>query len=319
MTSKNNQEIENEGVDNKYYEKVTVIIPTYKRDVFYLSRAVESVLQQTYANIEVIVVDDSPSDYENRYQIKNYMNSLIKENTNVIYLQNEVNLGGSLARNRGIYEATGKYITFLDDDDKYKARKIEKQVAFMKAHDYDMTFSNMVMYNNAGRIVDKREYRDIPAFDNESLLKYHLMKHMTGTPTFMYKAEKLREIGGFKDAKMGQEFYLMLKSIEHNLMIGYIDDCDVIVYKHDGEAISQGKNKIIGEKKLYEFKKKYFPILSNKEKRFIRFRHYAVMVVAYKRNSMYFKAIIAGITALLSSPIDFVEQVSGYIYKITLK
>jgi hypothetical protein len=66
----------------------------------------------------------------------------------------------------------------------------------------------------------------------------------------MYKAEKLKEIGGFEDAKMGQEFYLMLKSIENDLSIGYLDDCNVIAYRHTSGGISQGKNKINGEKTL---------------------------------------------------------------------
>ena len=186
----------------------------------------------------------------------------------------------------------------------------------MLTHGCDMSFSNMVMFNDAGIVVDMREYHDIPSFDNDGLLRYHLMRHMTGTPTFMYHAEKLREIGGFEDAKMGQEFYLMLKTIERGLKIGYMDDCDVIVYKHAGEAITNGKNKISGENNLFQFKKKYFGILSSKEIRFIKFRHYAVMVVAYLRNSMYISAVIATIQAFVSSPGDFAVQVGLYIIKI---
>lgn len=298
--------------------KVSVIIPTYKRDVNYLSRAVVSVLNQTHKNTEIIVVDDSPNNYRKRIEIADYMDSVMKNNSNVIYLQNKSNMGGSKARNRGIEKATGKYITFLDDDDEYKPHKIEKQLAFMEANEYDMTFGNMIMYNTKGVVVDMRDYQDIPAFDNETLLKYHLMKHMTGTPTFMYKAEKLREIEGFEDAKMGQEFYLMLKSIEKGLKIGYFNDCDVIVYKHNDGAITQGKNKIIGEKNLYKFKHKYFSIFTRREKMFIRFRHYAVMVVAYKRNAMYCQALGAAIAALAVSPLDFIQQVFGRLYKVAI-
>ena len=85
--------------------RVSVIIPTYKREVKYLSRSVESVLHQTYKKLELIVVDDSPSTFEHRDDIKKYMDS-IKSN-NVIYMQNEKNIGGSLSRNRGIDAATG--------------------------------------------------------------------------------------------------------------------------------------------------------------------------------------------------------------------
>ncbi len=295
-------------------KRVSVIIPTYKREVTYLSRAVESILQQTYKNLELIVIDDSPSTYEYRDEIKRYMDSI--KSDNIIYLQNETNVGGSISRNNGIEKSTGEYITFLDDDDKYLPRKIEKQLDFMVKGDYDLTFTNMIMHNDKEEIVDVRDYRDIPSFDNETLLHYHLMKHLTGTPTFMFKANKLKEIGGFEDAKMGQEFFLMLKSIEKGLKIGYFDDCDIVVYKHRDGGITQGKNKIIGENNLYKFKKNYFNKLSNKEKRFIRFRHYAVMVVAYIRNSMYLNALFAGLKAFFVSPCDFVKEVFGFVIKV---
>ena len=293
---------------------VTVIIPTYKRPVEYLSRAIESVVNQTYKNIEIIIIDDSPSTYENRNAIKDYVNSL--SSPFIRYYQNEKNLGGSLARNRGINLANGLFITFLDDDDEYKPLKIEKQVSFMLSADCDLSFSDMIMYNTNGIVVDYRDYTDIPAFDNKSLLHYHLMHHMTGTPTFMFKTERLKEIGGFEDAKMGQEFYLMLKSIEHGLKIGYLPECDVKVYKHSAGGITQGKNKIDGEKHLYNFKKKYFSQLNAREIRFINFRHWAVMTVAYKRNRMYPQMLMASVRAFFSSPYDFVCQVSGFVSKI---
>lgn len=301
-------------VDVQNAPLVTVVIPTYKRTVAYLSRAVTSVVNQTYKNIEIIVIDDSPETYEERNNIKKYMESVSSEK--IRYIQNETNMGGSLARNRGISLANGSFISFLDDDDEYMEEKIEKQVKFMIYSTCDLSFSNMVMLGTNGKVVDYREYKDIPAFDNETLLHYHLMKHMTGTPTFMFRTEKLREIGGFEDAKMGQEFYLMLKSIERGLKIGYLPECDVKVYKHADGGITQGKNKIDGENRLYEFKKKYFERLSKKEIRFIRFRHWAVMVVAYKRNHMYIKMLFSGIKAFISSPLDFFSQVFGFVRKV---
>lgn len=303
-------------MENNKSPLVSVIIPTYKRTVDYLSRAVQSVIAQTYENIEIIVIDDSPDTYEHRDEINHYMESV--SNEKVFYFQNEKNMGGSLARNRGIALAHGSFISFLDDDDEYKTAKIEKQVSFMIEGDYDLTFSDMIMYSTNGAVVDYRDYKDIPAFDNDSLFHYHLMRHMTGTPTFMFKAEKLREIGGFEDAKMGQEFYLMLKSIERGLKIGYLPQCDVKVYKHADGGITQGKNKIDGENKLYAFKKQYFPQLNNKEIRFINFRHWAVMVVAYRRNRMIPQMIGAGVRALVSSPQDFVIQVRDYLQKVAI-
>lgn len=284
---------------------VSVVIPTYKREVDCLKNAIDSLLDQTYKNLEIIVVDDSPADFEKRPEIKAYVESITQ--CRVVYLQNEKNLGGSLTRNRGIDVATGEYITFLDDDDRYTPEKVETQLRFMLDNDCDMTFSNVVMCKN-GKPVEVRAFKDIPAFDNESLLRYHLMHHLTGTPTYMFKAQKLREIGGFDNALCGQEFILMLKAIEGGLKIRYINVNHVLATISAAGGISFSKNKIQGEKNLYEIKTKFFPRLSKKEIRYVKFRYHAIMAIAYKRNSMYGKMLAEGITAVVTAPTVFVTE-----------
>lgn len=293
---------------------VSVVIPTYKRSVKFLSRAVESVLNQTYKNIEIIIVDDNPGFPEIRKEVENYVKELNSDK--VIYHQNEKNLGGSLTRNAGIDLAHGEYLAFLDDDDEFMEQKIERQLQFMLDTDCDLSFSDMIMYNNAGQVVDYRDYKGIPSFDNETLLKTHITRNLSGTSSFIYRTSKLREIGGFTDAPMGQDFLVMLKSIEGGLKIRYFEECHTIIYKHNEGAISKGMNKVNGEKNLYEFRKKYFDILSPEERKFVKFRHYAVMVVAYRRNSMYLHMVGAAFQAFFASPKIFFSQVFGFISKV---
>lgn len=300
-----------------YLEKeplVSVVIPTYRRPKELLSRAVLSVCNQTYKNLEIIIVDDSTADYPQRDEVARYIRSVNDER--IIYLQNEKNCGGSLSRNRGIFASKGAYITFLDDDDEYKPHKVARQVRFMEENACDLSLSEMIMYAEDGSVVDYRDYKDLKDFSKEGLMRYHLTKQLTGTPTFMFRAEKLKQIGGFDDAKMGQEFYLMAKSIQNGLKVGYLPVCDVKVYKHSGENISSGINKINGQNAVYRYKKQFFREISPADRRFIRFRHYAVMVVAYKRNGMYLKMLMAGMTALVCAPVIFVKEVSGFVFKV---
>ena len=289
---------------------VSVVIPTYKREVECLSTAVNSVINQTYKNVEIVIVDDSPDTYEKRPEVKAYAESLDFER--VIYIQNEKNLGGSLARNRGIDASTGEYITFLDDDDEYKPEKIEKQLRFMLENDCDMTFSNTVMCKNR-KPVEVRDFKDIPAYDNETLLRYHLLYHLTGTSTYMFRAEKLREIGGFDNALCGQEFILTLKAIEGGLKIRNMDVNDVLHTISAEGSFSFSKNKIQGEKNLYQRKTQYFPRLTKKEIRYIKFRYHAIMAIAYKRNSIYHKMVAEGITSVITSPFDFVSECTALL------
>jgi glycosyltransferase involved in cell wall biosynthesis len=298
--------------ENSY--RVSVVIPTYKREVKYLQRAIESIRNQTYKNTEIVIVDDNPPNSNYRQEVMQYMGQF-KNNNDLIYILNPKNLGGSISRNNGINAATGDYITFLDDDDEYLPKKIAKQLEFMVQNGCDMSFTDLKLVNESKIIVDYREYSDLQKFDKMNLLKYHLMRHLTGTPTFMYKAKELKDIGGFEDAKMGQEFYLMLKSIENNLEIQYLPECDVLAYRHSDGGISHGKNKISGELALNNFKRKYFHLFSFREKMFIQFRHYAVMVIAYKRNKNYLQSLLNGILMFIVSPIDFFREIYKFIMK----
>ena len=99
---------------------VSVIIPTYNRPEL-LERACNTAYQQTYNNIEIIVVDDnSPTDYS---EVLKDLGPL-----NIKYIKRNVNGGGSAARNTGIEIAKGEFVAFLDDDDLWHERKIEKQI-----------------------------------------------------------------------------------------------------------------------------------------------------------------------------------------------
>jgi glycosyltransferase involved in cell wall biosynthesis len=99
---------------------ISVIIPTYNR-AHLLKKSIDSVLNQTYANLEVIVIDDNSSD--NTDEVLNRYND-----ERIRYIKNKVNRGASDARNQGIEIARGEYLTFLDSDDELFVDKLEKQV-----------------------------------------------------------------------------------------------------------------------------------------------------------------------------------------------
>ncbi|MEG7845932.1 glycosyltransferase family 2 protein [Bacillus mobilis] len=222
--------------------KVSVIIPTFKRSEF-LSRAIDSLLHQTHKNIEIIIVDDNHPNSE--YVSKTFESLQIYFNDErVIYRKNDRNLGCALARNEGIKIATGDYVTFLDDDDLYLPEKIEKQLIYMINNNFDMSFTPLSLYNEENKLIDYREYTDIKSFKCVDLKKYHIMRHLTGTDTFMYKRDYILSMGGFGGDDIGDEFYLMYKTICNNARIGYMDENYVIAYVHKREGVSKGSGKI---------------------------------------------------------------------------
>jgi glycosyltransferase involved in cell wall biosynthesis len=113
---------------------VSVIIPTYNRANFVLN-AIQSVLDQTLKDVEIIVVDDGSTD--------DTQHALGPFNKKIRYLLTE-NKGASHARNIGMKAALGRYIAFLDSDDTYLPSKLELQVSFMESHpEIGMTFTEV--------------------------------------------------------------------------------------------------------------------------------------------------------------------------------
>lgn len=120
-------------------KKVSVIIPTYSRPQNLL-RAINSALNQTYRNIEVIVVDDNGKDTPYQIETENCIKDLIAAGK-ITYIKHDVNKNGSAARNTGLKACTGDYYTFLDDDDYLYPQKIEKQIqALQDNKDCDMVY-----------------------------------------------------------------------------------------------------------------------------------------------------------------------------------
>ncbi len=295
-------------------KRVSVIIPTYKRSRF-LRRAIESVLLQDYPSIEVVVVDDNEPDSVFRLETERLM-SLYANDNRVLYIKNSRNLGGALARNEGIRAATGDYITFLDDDDIYLPQKVSVQISFMEKNNLEVSFSDVRVHDSRDKLIDYREHSYVQTWDNKELLKLHLMHHLTPTATYMFQRESLLRIGGFDDVAMGQEYILMLKAITSGLRIGYLPQAFVIQYIHDGERISVGQTKLDKEKELYRLKQTYFNYLTRKERRYVRFRHYAVMVISGKRSGEFSICLQYLFRMFVTSPIYCVYELYSHFRRI---
>ncbi|MDH6373268.1 glycosyltransferase involved in cell wall biosynthesis [Paenibacillus sp. PastF-3] len=295
-------------------QKVSVIIPTYKRSDFLL-RAIDSVLNQTYLNIEIIVIDDNEPRSNFRVETELKMKKF-SNNPKIIYIKNLSNLGGALARNEGILRSTGEYITFLDDDDIYINDKISTQIEFMVKNDLDMSFTDVRIHSENDKLIDFREHSYIKSLTNKDLLKYHLMYHLTPTPTYMYRKKLLLQIGCFDDVSMGQEFRLMLKTLNSSAKIGYLPISRVIQYVHSGERISVGNNKLKKESELFQYKKNFFNILTRKEQKYIWFRHHLVLCVVGIRSKKFMVFLKNLFLLLILSPTNLSVELLKFRKKL---
>lgn len=128
---------------------VSVIMPSYNTGKF-IKQSIESVINQTYRNWELIIVDDCSTDDTDEV-VSSFKDERIR------YLKNKINSGAAISRNRALREAKGRWIAFLDSDDLWMPNKLEKQIAFMQDNKYFFSYTSYgeidAVGNNLGRII----------------------------------------------------------------------------------------------------------------------------------------------------------------------
>ena len=212
---------------------VSVIIPTYKR-ANCLPRAIGSVLNQTYQNVEVIIVDDNVPDSQERKETQETM-ECYAGNSRVKYIMHEKNKGGSAARNTGIKAVNGDYVMFLDDDDEFYPKKIEKQVACLESHDgtwgccytrYERRKGNKLFM----RSIDNRE---------GEMLKEELSRNFftAAGSNLMIRKEVIDDVGGFDESFVRNQDIEFLIRILSKYKIAYTDVLGLCCYVHDYKGV----------------------------------------------------------------------------------
>ena len=129
--------------------KVSVITPMYNSESF-ISETINSVLNQTHLNWELLLIDDCSND-----KTIEIASQFMATTPNIKRLKNETNLGAAISRNKGIMEAKGEYIAFLDADDLWKPNKLEIQIAFMETNQCDVCFSSYEQIDEKGNPLNK--------------------------------------------------------------------------------------------------------------------------------------------------------------------
>lgn len=179
---------------------VSVIIITNNR-LDKLKVAIESVFNQSYKNLEIIVVDNASNDGTLEY---------LNDTNNLIVLKQDNFVNGNVVRNIGIKEAKGKYIAFLDDDDEWESKKIQKQVTFLeKNKDVGVCYTGMKKIYNQKIEVD--EFTD--KYFSGDISKKIFECIITNTSTIMIRKDVLFGNNIFFDEKLThwQEYDLLVR------------------------------------------------------------------------------------------------------------
>lgn len=172
--------------------KVSVIMPTFNgRD--YIRETIDSVLRQSFEDVEFLIVNDASTNSDTEKIILEYQN----KDPRIVYLKNETNLKTSKSINRALKQAKGDYIARIDDDDLWLDKdKLKKQVEFLdKNPEYVLAGTGVVVINENG----KKLFRYLHPEKDKDIRKKILTRNCFATASVLFRKDKALELGGYDE------------------------------------------------------------------------------------------------------------------------
>lgn len=186
---------------------VSIIMPYFKKSGT-IKETLDSIFSQTYKNFELIIIydDNDKKDLE-------FLKKIINNSKKVSILINKYNLGAGTSRNIGINKSKGEYIAFIDADDIWDKKKLEKQINFMKENNFYISHTSYKVIDMSGKLLKLRKARTFKTV--KSLIK----SCDIGLSTVILKRSILNNDLKFPNLKTKEDFVLWLKLLENNYSI----------------------------------------------------------------------------------------------------
>lgn len=186
--------------------KVSVIVPAHNARQ-YLPRTIESILNQTFQDFEIIIVDDGSTDMTG--QIGQELARTRPGRVAYIYQDNQ---GPGAARNTGIKAAGGEYIAFIDADDLWLPTKLEKQAAILdRRPDVGLVYTDLFFFNHRDKIVGHGSLRKYPLPRGSTTL-FFFFRYFMVTSTVMARKSLIRRNGPFReDIRVGEDYDFFMR------------------------------------------------------------------------------------------------------------
>lgn len=228
---------------------VSIITPTYN-SLKYLDTTIQSIINQTYSNWELLITDDCSNDgtWE---KLKQYS----QKDSRIKIFKLDHNSGAGIARNNSIKHAKGRFIAFCDSDDKWVYKKLEKQIEYMLSNDVSFSYSDFFLIDEKDKITGERRFPDKVNY------KDMLLNNYIGCLTAVYDVEKLEKIY-MKDLKNRQDWLLWLELLKQTDYAYNVSE-KIAYYRERSDSISSNKLKMMKFNWLIYNKYEGFSILKS--------------------------------------------------------
>lgn len=220
---------------------ISCIVTTYKRPVPILKRAVDSVINQSCQDTEIIVVNDAPQEIGLAEDIRKLLESYDRE---ILYLIAEQSGGACRARNLGLAKAKGEFVAFLDDDDEWLPDKLERQLYRMQEKSVALVYCSHYAVGENGKERLIEEPLAVEGLHKDAFEQLLRCNFIGSTSAPLLRTGVVKELGGFAtDMKSSQDHELWLRIAKQHSI--FYERCPLIRLHHSQESISRNKEKVL--------------------------------------------------------------------------
>jgi glycosyltransferase involved in cell wall biosynthesis len=210
--------------------KVSIIMPAFNAEN-YIAKSIQSVLNQTYKDFELIIINDKSTD-----NTMSIVNDFERKDQRIKVIDLKENQGVAQARNHGIKASTGRFIAFLDSDDLWHSDKLSKQIHFMLENNYAFSYTAYEIIDHKG--MPLQQYVKVP---KSRSYKQLLRGNFIGCLTVVIDKTKVRP---FEMLKIGHEDYALWLSILKENNIRAYGLTEILAYYRKGQvSVSSNKNR----------------------------------------------------------------------------
>ena len=192
---------------------ISVLMSTYKEPLDYVQQAVDSILTQTYNNIEFVIVIDNPKNKS----LINYLKSVSDKDTRTKIIINDHNIGLAMSLNKALSMANGDIIARMDADDISKSDRLKKELEYLVKHNLDVVGCAVDKIDEEGKIWGKIESYSENPDDYAKLLP---IQNVFVHPSTMMRTKIIKNSGGYRDFPSCQDYDLWLRLLSKGCKFG---------------------------------------------------------------------------------------------------
>lgn len=212
---------------------ISVLMSTYREPIAYISLSVDSILKQTYEDIELILVVDDPANKE----LINYLKSIEAKDTRVKLLINDTNLGLTGSLNRALSIANGEFVARMDADDISDKQRFDLQLSFLENNNLDLVGCNVQDMDEEGNISGKVS---IFPRNHSQIVKETKYNSPLAHPTWIGKKEVFDHLNGYQEIDACEDYDFLVRAILSGFKLGNFQE-PLLKYRINSSGISSTK------------------------------------------------------------------------------